>query len=317
MVRKEHPRIIRVILRSDEARCYHNNFLIAAVKNVGDRVGVKVRHYDFSEPHNGKDVCERILCPMKSVQRYCNEGHDILSARDMYNALSERPVRGTTACVCSLNETQKTLEINKLEGFSKYHNFKFEDDGIRLWRAHNVGEGKVIPYRDFIVKHQGPTFFPVRVPVNTTLRQVMILVVFSLALSFRKFSDLESHLDAGEHRQVQQGCDTYTLYDKIRRDWAEKFLTVDKDVKSCSQPITPCNSDHLADSSSTELESGWALHKLRSEAVRFSVEVKQYLTEKFDLGESTGSKEDRGKVAADMRVAKTQTALGCLKEKTG
>ena len=67
-----------------------------------------------------------------SIRRYCNEGHDILSAKDMRTALSERPVRGTTACVCSIDETKKALEVNKMDVFSKYHNFKFEEDGIRV-----------------------------------------------------------------------------------------------------------------------------------------------------------------------------------------
>ena len=40
----------------------------------------------------------------------------------MRTALSERPVRGTIACVCLVNETQKTLEVNKMDGF----NFLFE-----------------------------------------------------------------------------------------------------------------------------------------------------------------------------------------------
>ena len=113
---------------------------------------------DFSEPQYGKDVCDRILCPMKSaIRRYCSEGNDVLSAKDMCTALSERPVRGTTACVCLVNETQKTLEVNKADGFSRYHNFKFELNGIRVWRACGIGKGKVIPYQDIIVKAQGPT----------------------------------------------------------------------------------------------------------------------------------------------------------------
>ena len=234
----------------------------------------------------------------------------------MCNALSERPVRGTTACVCLRNETQKTLGINTLEGFSKYHNFNFEEYGIRLWRAHNVGEGKLISYRDFIVNRQGPRGLVVDVPIipvkdsrlHSTSTSYDCSCLFSCSepgcqMVLRKLSDLESHLDAGEHRQLQQGCDSYTLYDKIRRDWAEKFFTVDKDVKTCSQLIAPCNSDHLA------------LHKLRSEAVWFSVEVKQYQTAKFDLGESTDNKEDPGKVAADMRMAKNPDGSRMFKRK--
>ena len=52
---------------------------------------------------------------MKSaIRRYCCEGNDVFSAKDMRTALSERPVRGLIACVCLVNETQKTLEVNKM-----------------------------------------------------------------------------------------------------------------------------------------------------------------------------------------------------------
>ncbi|KAL9975846.1 hypothetical protein ACROYT_G013055 [Oculina patagonica] len=92
-LKKEHPHITQVNFRSDEAGCYYNNFLVAAVRDAGNRVGITVTRYDFSEPQYGKDVCDRILCPMKSaIQRYCSEGHDVLSAKDMRTALSQRPV---------------------------------------------------------------------------------------------------------------------------------------------------------------------------------------------------------------------------------
>ena len=79
----------------DEAGCYHNNAMIASLKDVGKRLGIEVKSYDYSEPAYGKDVCDRILCPMKtSIRSYCNEGHDIATATDMRNALLERPVRG-------------------------------------------------------------------------------------------------------------------------------------------------------------------------------------------------------------------------------
>ena len=124
---KGSPQITQASLTSDEAGCYHNNFLLAVVTDAGKRFGLTVTQYDFSEPQYGKDVCDRILCPMKSaIQRYCCEGNDVLSAKDMRTALSERPVRGTIACVCLVNETQKTLKVNKMGGFSKHHNFIFK-----------------------------------------------------------------------------------------------------------------------------------------------------------------------------------------------
>ena len=59
-----------------------------------------------------------------------------------------------------------------------------------------------------------------------------------------------------------------------------------------------------ASGSCSDLQLGWALHKPRCQAVRFTDEVKQYLSTKFDLGERTGNKADPGKVAADMRTSR-------------
>ena len=87
--------------------------------------------YDYSEPQYGKDMCDRILCPMKAaVRRYCNEGHDIVTAQDMQIALKDRPVRGTTAAVFSLTEESRTLKIKKIPNYSSLHNFEFTPDGL-------------------------------------------------------------------------------------------------------------------------------------------------------------------------------------------
>ena len=54
-----------------------------------------------------------------------------------------------------------------------------------------------------------------------------------------------------------------------------------------------------ASASCSGLQLGWVLHKPRSQAVRFTDEVKRYLTTRFELGERTGNQADPGKVAAD------------------
>ena len=247
-------------------------------------------------------IADRILCPMKSaIRRYCSEGKDVLSAEDMRIALSERPVRGTTACVCLVNETQKTLEVNKVDGFSRYHNFKFELNRIRVWKAYGVGKGRVIPYLDVIVKPQGPTdlvvnvdFFSVkeaRIHKDMSSDDEQSSGLFFCSepgcqMVFKKFSELESHLDVGEHRQVRSGSET--VYDTIRRDWAEKFLTVDNNEETGRSRTLVAHSDEQrvrneASGSCSDLQLGWALHKPRSQAVRFTDGVKQYLNKKFEL----------------------------------
>ena len=50
---------------------------------------------------------------------------------------------------------------------------------------------------------------------------------------FKKFTELESHLDVGEHCQVRRNSDT--LYAKLRRDWAEKFLNVNNEEVNSTQ----------------------------------------------------------------------------------
>ncbi|KAL9971797.1 hypothetical protein ACROYT_G018005 [Oculina patagonica] len=303
-LKKEHPHITQVNFRSDEAGCYYNNFLLAAVRDAGNRVGITVTRYDFYEPQYGKDVCDRILCPMKSaIRRYCNEGHDVLSAKDMRTALSERPVRGTTASVCSVNESQKTLEVKMTDHFSRYHNFLCESNGIRIWRAYNVGQGRLIPYQDIIVKPQGPTdlvidvdFFPVkeaRIHDATSTDGEETSGLFSCPepgcqMVFKKVSELENHLDVGEHRQMRGGSET--VYDKLRRDWAEKFLNVDNNEGRSSAPVAHCDErgdefEYQAPSFCSDLQLGWALHK------------------------RTGNKADPGKVAADMRTARRPDGL--------
>ena len=180
---KEYPQITQVDLRSDEADCYHND--------AGRRVGIEVARYCFSEPQYGRDICDRILCTMKSsIRRHCNEGHDVVSAKDMRVVLSERPAKGTTASVCAINETQKTVEVHKIEGFRKYHNFKFEVEGIRTWRAYGVGLGRFIPYREVITEHQGPTDLIVHENFFSLKESMFIKIKATFLLLYRRKSPL-------------------------------------------------------------------------------------------------------------------------------
>ena len=71
-----------------------------------------------------------------------------------------------------------------------------------------------------------------------------------------------------------------------------------------------------ASASCSDLQLGWALHESRSQAVRFTDEVKQYLTARFELGERTGNKADPGKMAADMRTSRNPDGSRMFEKKT-
>ncbi len=92
-------------------------------------------------------VCDRIISPPKSViRRYCNEGHDVLTAPDMFPALKARPVKGCTAAVCEIDPAVKEIKANKIPNFSSFDNFLYEMNALRMWKASEVGSG-ILPWK--------------------------------------------------------------------------------------------------------------------------------------------------------------------------
>ena len=91
---------------------------------------------------------------LKRIVQKHNEGHDIDINNDMHTALIERLVKGTTAAVGSVDESNKNAEVKKLEGFSKFHNFSFEGEGIRVWRFSETAKITVAHYQGTIFPHK-------------------------------------------------------------------------------------------------------------------------------------------------------------------
>ena len=328
-LKTKKPSLESVHLRSDEAGCYHSNFLIAAVRDIGQRVGIAVESYDVSEPQSGKDVCERILCPLKSsVRTYCSEGHDILTASDMREALQEHPVKGATAAVSMVDESKKSLQLKKIEHFSSFHNFNFEQSGIRARKAYKIGRGKLFPYDTVYVEHQGATdlqtedttksffeptkerelnpkkkdFSSKREPASEGNPTLFECSFPGCSQAFDLFSDLELHLDVGEHTtNPAQWEKSESLYGKIRKEWAANFASVDVALKQSTATLTASSAESAT---AQPLQMGWAISKTHSGSTRFSPRVKEYLTAKFEIGERTGRKADPAQVEKDMRNAR-------------
>ena len=175
-----------------------------------------------------------------SIKRFCNEGHDITSVSDMRKAFKERPVKGTTASVNIENVATKELEVKKLAGFSSFHSFSFEDNGVRVWKGYSVGTGKLIPYEEWQTKPQGPTLLEVKEGQEFFYSSSKRVLKESESeenstyecpengclMSFSKLEDLDLHLEIGQHKHYSTG----SVYDQIKVDWASKFsaLTIDE-----------------------------------------------------------------------------------------
>ena len=66
---------LNAFLRSDNAGCYHGAYLILSLPTIGERAGIMIKRYDFSDLQAGKDICYRRTAALKAhMRRYINEG---------------------------------------------------------------------------------------------------------------------------------------------------------------------------------------------------------------------------------------------------
>ena len=275
---------------------------------------MEVKRYDFSEPQHGKDVCDRIICPLKaSLRKFCDEGNDITSAVKMKGALSAHPVKGTLSSVNKVNDSVIHLETKKIKHFSNYHNFKFDGQGITVWKAYAVGKGKRLKSQDIYKTHQEPTSIEViqcfeenegagralkvTKPESTNVAQDLFECdEAGCNYTFSSFEDLELHMEIGTHNRF---VENESVYDTLRREWVKKLTTIDEGAVSSVDERQNRGSTHTRVGGNL-LPMGWALSR-RSPSERFSQNVRDYLQIIYDLGEKTGEKAEPAQVAQDMR----------------
>ena len=99
---------------------------------------------------------------------------------------------------------------------------------------------------------------------------------------FKSFYELKIRAEIGNHRNRPV---SESFYDRTRREWAERFSTVDPvqaDGSTSGSGVR--SSEETADTPPSDLSQGWALSKPRV-STRFTPKVKAYLNAQFDLGE--------------------------------
>ena len=240
------------------------------------------------------------------IRRYCNEGHNILTAADMHEALKVRQVKGSSAAVCEIDSNRKEVKIKRLNNFSFFHNFAYEKDGRRLSKAYGVGKGKLIPWSDLILEKHGPVvlrevgnhgFFviaPRAIKQNRNLSQISSDnkdMLFhcpeqGCCSELTSSEELQDHVHLGKHSEIEA---LESLYESLRRDWAMKFSSLTLESKIATLEVTGKVKSEVC-------KMGWALQKTRGSGTRFTEKVKGYLSSRFQTGERTGRKADPRKL---------------------
>ena len=123
------------------------------------------------------------------VKSYCNEGLDILTARDLQTAPKKRPVRGTTAGVFCMNDKNITMKLKEIPNFSTMYNFEFTPGGFRMWKAFKIGTGRLIAWNEFIFSHiqSSRSYLPQRkTPLRNARRVLMHEIIKLRNASFKQ-----------------------------------------------------------------------------------------------------------------------------------
>ncbi|CAC5391323.1 unnamed protein product [Mytilus coruscus] len=78
-----------------------------------------------------------------AIRRYINQGNDVLNASSMKKGI-ETMMKSVKYRVSVVEFTSKKEHVKGIPAIGSYSNFSFEEGGIRVWKAHGIGEGLLI-----------------------------------------------------------------------------------------------------------------------------------------------------------------------------
>ena len=82
---------------------------------------------------------DAFVAKKKKFNRVTNKiATDIKTAIDSYGG-----VKGCHAAVVKIQESNQTMKKHTMTGIQALNNFSFDLSGLRVWRAYNVGPGKL------------------------------------------------------------------------------------------------------------------------------------------------------------------------------
>ena len=294
---------------------------------------------DFSDPQGGKGICDRQAATIKGdIGRYVNEGNDVTTATELKIAIESGPGSSAKASYVTFNPSS-TPHI-KWDGVSLLNNFKYEENGIRTWRAFSVGPGKLIPWSQFEGVLQVPeTLQLVDPPSQKASTRPSFKSVRHRHVNKKSASDSEAASDANNQEQEddgsenegasllfpcpEEGCvkaysrfvslqahldtgkqkrlpEQETLYDKAKRGYASKLMDEGSRISTVQLQC-----EEQSTQCSTPLPMGWAL-KTITKKTRFTKKQNDFLKQQFEIHEQSGRKADPNEVSKLMRSARDE-----------
>ena len=245
---------------------------------------------------------------------------------------SSAGVHGLSVTLCESLQTPDNQIQVKLEGVSSFSNVEYSKNYLRVWKAYGIGPGKKITLASLNIPKdaqipslltnedevladkfskkrstaKGTTSNPTCASTGTAANVEVdecsddTVKLFSCpeegcTKTYQRFSALQHHLDIGKH---ERALERETLLDKAVHGYADRL---DEQFTRVQIQQSSAGATSL---SQTTLPMGWALRSSTTSRGRFNEKQKQYLMDKFTIGESTGNKANPVTVARSMMTAK-------------
>jgi hypothetical protein len=144
-LKSECPQINNVYFHHDNAGCYHSAHTILSCPAIAKSVGMKIVRIDFSDPQGGKGAADRLAATCKGhIRAYINEGHDVVTAENMKDALqSSGGIQGVRVVAMQTIHSSSS-DQRKIPNINKLNNFQFDGESITAWRSYGIGNGKEV-----------------------------------------------------------------------------------------------------------------------------------------------------------------------------
>ncbi|CAH3190262.1 unnamed protein product [Porites lobata] len=246
-MKRQKSRLNEAFLRSCNAGCHHCAFLLLSLPSLGQRVGVRIARYDFSEAQAGKDVCDRRAAALKShIRRYINEGNDVKTASDMKAAIdSHGGVKGRYSVVCKVDErSQNNVGPGKVFSASSLARLGNPQGptNLQVLQAFNSPDILTGVFRaSSSTQEQQPAAPPTdpiaveRIQLEEEERVAFGCPEEGCIQVYQSHSSLQRHVDARKHLLALERESTY---DVIKKKWAETCKSISGGYVGTAQPPT-------------------------------------------------------------------------------
>ena len=146
--KKDRPMISKIYAKSDNAGCYHGNYVLEALYKICTKKGITLLQYDYNQSCKGKDQCGRKSDGAKAgISSFVNSGHDLKDANDVFNALHYgKGIKNMNGCVLEVDLQESALQGSEIKDIRAFHSSQFFPSNMKLYKYFNIGTGFKVQY---------------------------------------------------------------------------------------------------------------------------------------------------------------------------